>query len=218
MAPKTFEFGELWLSAFSPPAKASPALQLLRLPLVCLKSQSIQRADGAARRPPGAPSALRGQSRDLQSRLQSPKVLLEIKRPRASPNIWQQEEEECGVSVWAGRKQRQPFTRTQQSPEKVSTSWLSARPRTETSSRHSFLFSASGSDKPLLLSKAPKQISGSLEQQASETPNTSRGLKMLSLDGGPPTSAAETPGRSAPQLTALCCKVSAVSSFNEWGS
>lgn len=43
----------------------------------------------------------------------------------------------------------------------------------EMSSRHSFLFSAGSSDKPLLLSKAPKQISSSLEQQASETLHTS---------------------------------------------
>ena len=103
--------------------------------------------------------------------------------------------------MWAGRKQRRPFTHAGQSPEKVSTSWLSAGPRTKTSSRHSFLFSASGSDKPLLLSKAPKQISGSLEQQASETPNTSRGLKMLSLDGVLPPRPLKLPGRSAPPLS-----------------
>lgn len=57
------------------------------------------------------------------------------------------------------------------------------------------------------------RLAASLEQQASETPNTSRGLKMLSLDGVLPPLPLKPPGRSAPQLTVLCWKVSTLSPF-----
>lgn len=70
------------------------------LPLVCLTPQSIQRAAGEDRTQPGAPSALRRQSQDLQLRLRSPKVLPEIKHqepPQISSNKGRNAVSVCGL-------------------------------------------------------------------------------------------------------------------------